>query len=173
MGPPCKSHVPVWPLQRLQCHAFLNMPWEGPRAELCCGKGRAGSASAASLLTQLHVQELCLHAVGGVIELVWSCASARARGEPSRTMYGKGWQRVNGQPPEAVGMFNSCACMLQEALQRLWGHAFPGVPWEGVRAQRWRDMGWQRDDPRSDFRGGGFASLQNHLYMAKVRHQRA
>ncbi|KAK9843813.1 hypothetical protein WJX81_007341 [Elliptochloris bilobata] len=56
----------------------------------------------------------------------------------------------------------------EEALQRLWGHAFPGAPWEGPRSQRWRDMGWQRDDPRSDFRGGGFASLQNHLFMAEA-----
>lgn len=65
----------------------------------------------------------------------------------------------------------SSTCVLQEALHRLWSHAFPGTPWEGVRAQRWRDMGWQRDDPRSDFRGGGFASLQNHLFMAEVRHR--
>lgn len=29
-------------------------------------------------------------------------------------------------------------------------------------------MGWQRDDPSSDFRGAGFAALENLLYLARV-----
>ena len=57
---------------------------------------------------------------------------------------------------------------MQEALQRLWGVAFPGHAWEGLQADRWMDMGWQRNDPSSDFRGAGLIALQNHLFMAQV-----
>ena len=57
---------------------------------------------------------------------------------------------------------------VQDALCDLWSVAFPGHPWEGLQADRWMDMGWQRNDPSSDFRGAGLVSLQNHLYMAQV-----
>ena len=50
----------------------------------------------------------------------------------------------------------------------LWDVAFPGQPWEGLQAERWTDMGWQRNDPSSDFRGAGLIALQNHLFMARV-----
>ena len=57
----------------------------------------------------------------------------------------------------------------QETLQKLWSCAFPGEPWpEGLKSQRWTAMGWQRDDPTSDFRGGGYFSLQMLLYLAQV-----
>ena len=57
---------------------------------------------------------------------------------------------------------------MQDALQVLWEVAFPGHPWEGLQADRWTDMGWQRNDPSSDFRGAGLIALQNHLFMAQV-----
>ena len=60
-------------------------------------------------------------------------------------------------------------CAAQDALQTLWHAAFPGHPWEGLQAERWVDMGWQRNDPSSDFRGAGLIALQNHLFMAQVR----
>ncbi|KAK9916118.1 hypothetical protein WJX75_008858 [Coccomyxa subellipsoidea] len=54
-----------------------------------------------------------------------------------------------------------------DGLKRLWEHAFPGVPWQGVQADKWVDMGWQRNNPSSDFRGAGLIALHNHLYMAQ------
>lgn len=54
----------------------------------------------------------------------------------------------------------------QEALRRLWGVAFPEEPWVALRTERWKDMGWQGSDPATDFRGGGYLALENHLYMA-------
>ena len=54
------------------------------------------------------------------------------------------------------------------ALERLWGHAFPREPFTAVRNARWADMGWQRDDPASDFRGAGYIALELHLYMAEA-----
>ena len=58
--------------------------------------------------------------------------------------------------------------LAQDGLKRLWEHAFPGVPWQGVQADKWVDMGWQRNNPSSDFRGAGLIALHNHLYMAQV-----
>lgn len=55
----------------------------------------------------------------------------------------------------------------QDALKQLWQHAFPDTPFISLRHQKWTDMGWQRDDPASDFRGGGFVALQNLLYLAQ------
>ena len=56
----------------------------------------------------------------------------------------------------------------QDDLRRLWGHAFPGSPWQGLITAWWTDMGWQRDDPSSDFRGAGLVALQNLLFMAQA-----
>lgn len=64
-----------------------------------------------------------------------------------------------------------CLIWFQGALKELWAHAFPDTPFAGVKNQKWTDMGWQRDDPASDFRGAGFVALQNMLYMARVSHQ--
>lgn len=67
-----------------------------------------------------------------------------------------------------AGCFKGCLGGVQEGLKRLWEHAFPGVPWQGVQADKWVDMGWQRNDPSSDFRGAGLIALHNHLHMAQV-----
>ena len=69
-----------------------------------------------------------------------------------------------------INTLNLCSlCALQDGLRRLWGHAFPGAPWQGLVAAKWTDMGWQRDDPSSDFRGAGLVALQNLLFMAQAR----
>lgn len=60
---------------------------------------------------------------------------------------------------------------VQDGLKRLWEHAFPGVAWQGLLSNKWTDMGWQRNDPSSDFRGAGLIALQNHLHMAQVSHE--
>ena len=63
----------------------------------------------------------------------------------------------------------ACVCPAQEALHKLWEVGFPGEPYpQNGRSKRWTDMGWQRDDPTSDFRGGGFFSLQLLLSLGQV-----
>ncbi|CAN6808248.1 unnamed protein product [Brassica oleracea] len=34
-------------------------------------------------------------------------------------------------------------------------------------SEQWKEMGWQGKDPSTDFRGGGFISLENLLYFAR------
>ncbi|CAL9204334.1 uncharacterized protein LOC135631270 [Musa acuminata AAA Group] len=55
----------------------------------------------------------------------------------------------------------------QEALWALWYYAYPGVELHGLISNQWKEMGWQGKDPSTDFRGGGFISLENLLFFAK------
>ncbi|KAG9139541.1 hypothetical protein Leryth_019244 [Lithospermum erythrorhizon] len=55
----------------------------------------------------------------------------------------------------------------QEALRELWYAAFPGEELLGLISEQWKEMGWQGKDPATDFRGGGFISLENLLFFAK------
>ncbi|KAH7434444.1 hypothetical protein KP509_06G018100 [Ceratopteris richardii] len=55
----------------------------------------------------------------------------------------------------------------QEALKALWHAAFPNIELKGLISDQWKEMGWQGNDPSTDFRGGGYISLENLLFFAK------
>lgn len=55
----------------------------------------------------------------------------------------------------------------QEALRALWLASFPEKDIPGLVSPQWKDMGWQGNDPSTDFRGGGFISLENLLFFAR------
>ncbi|KAL1217150.1 hypothetical protein V5N11_021484 [Cardamine amara subsp. amara] len=55
----------------------------------------------------------------------------------------------------------------QEALRALWKLAYPEEQLHGMISEQWKGMGWQGKDPSTDFRGGGFISLENLLYFAR------
>ncbi|KAK9065443.1 hypothetical protein SSX86_014842 [Deinandra increscens subsp. villosa] len=55
----------------------------------------------------------------------------------------------------------------QESLRALWKAAFPEEELHGLITEQWKEMGWQGKDPSTDFRGGGFISLENLLYFAR------
>ncbi|KAM2156760.1 hypothetical protein ACFX1R_042410 [Malus domestica] len=55
----------------------------------------------------------------------------------------------------------------QEALRALWSAAFPEEELCGLISEQWKEMGWQGKDPSTDFRGGGFISLENLLFFAR------
>ncbi|KAL3833055.1 hypothetical protein ACJIZ3_007791 [Penstemon smallii] len=63
--------------------------------------------------------------------------------------------------------YDSSAPEHQEALRALWHAAFPGEELHGLISDQWKEMGWQGKDPSTDFRGGGFISLENLLYFAR------
>lgn len=54
----------------------------------------------------------------------------------------------------------------QNALRTLWEVSFPRRPLKGLVSEQWKEMGWQGTDPSTDFRGGGFVSLENLLFFA-------
>ncbi|KAJ4952588.1 hypothetical protein NE237_029420 [Protea cynaroides] len=55
----------------------------------------------------------------------------------------------------------------EEALRALWHAAFPEEELHGLISEQWKEMGWQGKDPSTDFRGGGFISLENLLFFAR------
>lgn len=56
----------------------------------------------------------------------------------------------------------------QDALKQLWRLAYPDRVLPGLKSELWKDMGWQGPDPSTDFRGGGFISLENLIFFAKM-----
>nr|XP_043609533.1 ELMO domain-containing protein A [Erigeron canadensis] len=54
----------------------------------------------------------------------------------------------------------------QDALRELWRSAYPNRELPGLKSELWKEMGWQGNDPSTDFRGGGFISLQNLIFFA-------
>ena len=44
------------------------------------------------------------------------------------------------------------AIFLQEALRELWSLSFPERNLTGLVSEQWKDMGWQGNDPSTDFR---------------------
>ncbi|XP_014490990.1 ELMO domain-containing protein A [Vigna radiata var. radiata] len=56
----------------------------------------------------------------------------------------------------------------QDALKQLWKLAYPNRELPSLKSELWKEMGWQGSDPSTDFRGGGFISLENLIFFAKT-----
>ncbi|KAI3472410.1 hypothetical protein Pfo_029531 [Paulownia fortunei] len=56
----------------------------------------------------------------------------------------------------------------QDALRQLWRLSYPDRQLPSLKSEVWKDMGWQGSDPSTDFRGGGFISLENLIFFAKT-----
>ncbi|KAL6012154.1 hypothetical protein ACLOJK_002632 [Asimina triloba] len=54
------------------------------------------------------------------------------------------------------------------AHKTLWCTSVPGVELHGLVSEQCKDMSWQGKDPSTNFRGGGFISLDNLLFFAKT-----
>lgn len=52
------------------------------------------------------------------------------------------------------------------------GNSAYGTAGGSIKHRRWRDLGWQQDDPTTDFRAAGFFGLHNLLHLA-TRHPQA
>jgi hypothetical protein len=55
----------------------------------------------------------------------------------------------------------------KEQLKQLWMHAFPQLPCTTLKTAQWKEMGWQGEDPATDFRGSGHLGLECLLYLAE------
>ncbi|XP_068123010.1 ELMO domain-containing protein 1 isoform X3 [Hyperolius riggenbachi] len=55
----------------------------------------------------------------------------------------------------------------EEMLIKLWKTLKPGVPLEARVSKQWCDIGFQGDDPKTDFRGMGLLGLYNLVYFAE------
>ncbi|XP_064950392.1 uncharacterized protein LOC135603632 isoform X2 [Musa acuminata AAA Group] len=96
------------------------------------------------------------------------CHSSHAEVVTGSTAWlGRGLACVCAQRREIDGRLLLNLTPSQEALWALWYYAYPGVELHGLISNQWKEMGWQGKDPSTDFRGGGFISLENLLFFAK------
>lgn len=54
----------------------------------------------------------------------------------------------------------------EEKLMQLWGFLMPDVKLESRLSKQWTDVGFQGDDPKTDFRGMGMLGLNQLLYIS-------
>lgn len=55
----------------------------------------------------------------------------------------------------------------ERKLIDLWDYLMPETNLDGRITKQWQDIGFQGDDPKTDFRGMGMLGLENLLYFAK------
>ncbi|URD79350.1 ELMO CED-12 family protein [Musa troglodytarum] len=85
----------------------------------------------------------------------------------STAWIGKGFSCVCAQGIDSDARLSFDLTPCQETLRALWYAAYPGVKLHGLISEQWKEMGWQGKDPSTDFRGGGFISLENLLFFAR------
>lgn len=54
----------------------------------------------------------------------------------------------------------------ERKLCELWSYLMPDVPLQSRISKQWQDIGFQGDDPKTDFRGMGLLGLENLLFFA-------
>uniref|UniRef100_A0A1I8J2R9 ELMO domain-containing protein n=1 Tax=Macrostomum lignano TaxID=282301 RepID=A0A1I8J2R9_9PLAT len=64
-----------------------------------------------------------------------------------------------------VAFSNDCA-EHKAKLAKLWTALCPGQPLSGRICKQWGDIGFQGDDPQTDFRGMGMLGLEQLLFLA-------
>ncbi|XP_065354211.1 ELMO domain-containing protein 2 [Calliphora vicina] len=55
----------------------------------------------------------------------------------------------------------------EQKLLELWKNLMPEQPLDGRISKQWQEIGFQGDDPKTDFRGMGMLGLENLLYFAR------
>ncbi|XP_012289039.1 ELMO domain-containing protein 2 [Orussus abietinus] len=58
-------------------------------------------------------------------------------------------------------------------LLKLWNLLMPHEPLDARVTKQWQDIGFQGDDPKTDFRGMGILGLENLVYFAQEYHSAA
>uniref|UniRef100_A0A1B6DXP2 ELMO domain-containing protein n=1 Tax=Clastoptera arizonana TaxID=38151 RepID=A0A1B6DXP2_9HEMI len=91
-----------------------------------------------------------IQSFGRCIEHIWGYRQLFEEVEFSRTT------QYNADNPEH-----------EEKLLKLWNLLMPKIKLSGRVSKQWRDIGFQGDDPKTDFRGMGILGLDNLIYFAE------
>ncbi|KAJ8916572.1 hypothetical protein NQ315_000216 [Exocentrus adspersus] len=105
-----------------------------------------------------HVHFQFVRSLGICIEQIWGYRQLIAEVEALRTT-----------------KFDSDCFEHERKLYDLWDNLMPDEGLEGRVTKQWQDIGFQGDDPKTDFRGMGMLGLENLLffsseYQAPARH---
>lgn len=91
----------------------------------------------------------------------------RQDSEPAMAMSLLQLERLQQLRERVAEKFDITSNSHQDALRRLWSLAFPGMPCTALKTPQWKEMGWQGEDPATDFRGAGFYGLENLMYLGQ------
>ncbi|CAD6991581.1 unnamed protein product [Ceratitis capitata] len=70
-------------------------------------------------------------------------------------------ERLRAEPYDANNLVH------EQKLLELWNRLMPEEPLEGRITKQWQEIGFQGDDPKTDFRGMGLLGLENLLYFSR------
>lgn len=120
-----------------------------------------------SYLLQLRLQPYLHRGVGNM--LLCGCTHQKGQGKKFLNLELTPVQegRLRRFQARLETVFDGARLDHQETLKALWYAAFPDSDLHGLLSDQWKIMGWQGSDPSTDFRGGGFVSLENLLFFAK------
>ncbi|XP_042515408.1 uncharacterized protein LOC122089791 [Macadamia integrifolia] len=96
---------------------------------------------------------------------------------PSGSHNGQDWRTITLSPLQEERLrnlqqrlqvpFDGSHLDHQDALKKLWSLAYPDRELPSLISELWKEMGWQGPDPSTDFRGGGFISLENLIFFVE------
>ncbi|XP_063226635.1 ELMO domain-containing protein 2 [Bacillus rossius redtenbacheri] len=66
-----------------------------------------------------------------------------------------------------VTRYDASNTIHETKLLRLWTLLMPNVPLESRVTKQWQEIGFQGDDPKTDFRGMGLLGLENLIYFVE------
>ncbi|XP_055849772.1 ELMO domain-containing protein 2 [Episyrphus balteatus] len=70
-------------------------------------------------------------------------------------------EKLRSEPYDAANIVH------ERKLLELWNELMPDTPLETRITKQWQEIGFQGDDPKTDFRGMGMLGLENLLYFVK------
>ncbi|KAF5294614.1 hypothetical protein FQR65_LT10720 [Abscondita terminalis] len=84
------------------------------------------------------------------VEQIWGYRQLKAEVETLRTI-----------------IYDSDNIEHEQKLLELWQHLNPNNPLNSRVSKQWQEIGFQGDDPKTDFRGMGLLGLENLLYFSR------
>jgi len=113
--------------------------------------GRLTDEAARTIAAQKHLRPVAEHALPGVLRQL-----AHYHGWVERL------QRAAATPYDATNAAH------EQLLQRLWRALSDDTLWPARRGDHWQALGFQGDDPATDFRGMGILGLHSLVHFAEA-----
>jgi len=115
--------------------------------------GRLTDEAARTVAAQKHLRSAAERALPGVLR---------------QLAYYHGW--VERLQREAATPYDATSAVHEQLLQRLWRALSEDTLWPARRGHHWQALGFQGDDPATDFRGMGILGLHSLVHFAEEHH---
>ena len=99
---------------------------------------------------------------------LWRCLTVRAGAQAQKyALTGEQREKVERLRKRADVPYDGENEEHREKLRELWRLAFPGEPLQALKHAQWKNLGYQSEDPTTDFRGAGMLALDQLIYFGK------